>query len=139
MVTEHWSSLSLLWRFPLLVHLFHSNSMVLPEMVQIPLFLRFTLIGHHFFFLAAEVQIAIIGSLELGIYHGIYYKMILNTIRRGAFTLCIYELEWLLSGLTRLLKKRHRFCLYDLLIFLRTNLLLTLIILFSFKLFVMDI
>ena len=68
--------------------------MVLPEMVQIPLFLRFTLIGHHFFFfLAAEVQIAIIGSLELGIYHGIYYKMILNTIRRGAFMLCIYELE----------------------------------------------
>ena len=69
--------------------------MVLPEMVQIPLFLRFTLIGHHFFFffffLAAEVQIAIIGSLELGIYHGIYYKMILNTLRREPLYY-IYEL-----------------------------------------------
>ena len=65
--------------------------MVLPEMVQIPLFLRFTLIGHHFFFFAAEVQIAIIGSLELGIYHRIYYKMILNTIRREPICY-IYEL-----------------------------------------------
>ena len=45
----------------------------------------FTVYSHwasFFFFLAAEVQIAIIGSLELGIYHRIYYKMILNTVRR---------------------------------------------------------
>ena len=94
MLLQRWS------RFSLLFYLFYFT--VYSHWALNNLFL-FIFIILYYLFLVFEVKIVIIGTRNIS----------QNTLQNdskyyteGAFTLCIYELECLLSGLTRLLEKK---------------------------------